>query len=594
MQLSIQIATQGELPAIFIKLGSMRRIVITKTDLIGTFVCAGFFTAWITTTTNHFSIFVFALLTLICVDFLFLGCLLIDVIFHSCRRLNELPIKFLFGYLAFTVSIFFLCPVIGLNIKVSFYGLCGIIFIATIVNLLRLPASGIDEVTENSLPILLCVVIALLGTTLWSQDSFNPILFNGDSVIITPWKDSFIHAGFIRSIANGAPMQNLFFSGFPVPIYHYASYTVPALLTATTEVSCFQAFNGLQVPMGLFLATIAAYALVSSWWGSWPGLAGSIGVILFPSACYHGIFNHWFNYHWLMQISPGLSNGIIIITLSWLVVFKSINLNRLSLIVIAYLIAAISVLYKAHIFVANALIIAVYPFFFWRDRKLKFKLSGLALMVALFYATIKLSQQAKSLPFISCDFSAFNQYLCLVISMIENARIKHFFSEGILIHHWYSIPLGFLLIYYGTFGLFGLMYAPLAAILRKDISKDILFFPLFIIINYLIMSMGLAYDRNLLGTPEELLHRPFVWAYFIVCSWAMGAFYLWIVGNNPPKRGFLRFVMTIVIIALCLVSVSANHIKWYILHPDDIVLWPKELVDNPVFEKDGFRVYKFE
>jgi hypothetical protein len=672
----------------------MPRINITKTDLISTFVCAGFFTAWITATAKHFSPFVFALLTLLCVNYLLLGCLIINLISNSYRRLNEFPIKFLFGYLAFNSSIFFLCAVIGLSIKVSFYGLCGIIFIVTIMNLSRLPASVPNEVSENSLAILLCVIIALLGTTLWSQDSFNPIIFNGDSVIITPWRDSFYHAVLTRVIANGVPMQNPSFSGVSAPIYHYASYMVPALLTATTEVSCFQAFNALQVPMGLFLATIAAYALVCSWWGSWPGLAASIGLILIPSACYHGIFNHWFSYHWLMLISPSLSYGIVIITLSWILVFESINLNRLTLIVIAYLIAAISVFYKAHIFVANALILPVYPFLFWRHIRLKVRLSGIALFAALFYVTIKLSQQFKSVPFISCDFSAFNQYLGLVISMIENARVKHFLSDRILIQHWYSLPLSFLLIFYSTFGLFGLMYAPLAFILRKDILKEILLFPLSMIIVYLIMSVGLAYDRNMIGTPEELLHRPFVWAYFIVCSWTMGAFYLWILGNNPPKRGFLQFVMSIVIIALCLVSaylgsevqmgppwgkthswtsvpaglvqsslfirdnskkedilqdskgdptymisalserqpffidsnhprirklpqysdrlpevrrlkafttreevasfVSANRIKWYILHPDDIVLWPKELVDNPVFEKDGFRVYKFE
>ena len=52
---------------------------------------------------------------------------------------------------------------------------------------------------------------------------------------------------------------------------------------------------------------------------------------------------------------------------------------------------------------------------------------------------------------------------------------------------------------------------------------------------YLIMSLGLAYDKNQVGTPDELLHRPFVWAYFVVCSWVAGAIYMWKFGNYVPR-----------------------------------------------------------
>ena len=32
-------------------------------------------------------------------------------------------------------------------------------------------------------------------------------------------------------------------------------------------------------------------------------------------------------------------------------------------------------------------------------------------------------------------------------------------------------------------------------------------------------------------------------------------------------------------------------IRWYLLHPDDAVAWPADVVDHPAFADRGFRVY---
>ena len=50
-------------------------------------------------------------------------------------------------------------------------------------------------------------------------------------------------------------------------------------------------------------------------------------------------------------------------------------------------------------------------------------------------------------------------------------------------------------------------------------------FPLFVIANYLIMALGLAMDHKAIGSPDELLNRPLVWAYFAVVAWTGGAVY---------------------------------------------------------------------
>lgn len=35
-------------------------------------------------------------------------------------------------------------------------------------------------------------------------------------------------------------------------------------------------------------------------------------------------------------------------------------------------------------------------------------------------------------------------------------------------------------------------------------------------------------------------------------------------------------------------------ISWYVLHPDDTVQWPTEILEKPSFQENGFRVFRFD
>jgi hypothetical protein len=35
------------------------------------------------------------------------------------------------------------------------------------------------------------------------------------------------------------------------------------------------------------------------------------------------------------------------------------------------------------------------------------------------------------------------------------------------------------------------------------------------------------------------------------------------------------------------------RIRWFVVHPDDVLGWPRTVIDDAVFESNGYRVYKF-
>ena len=71
--------------------------------------------------------------------------------------------------------------------------------------------------------------------------------------------------------------------------------------------------------------------------------------------------------------------------------------------------------------------------------------------------------------------------------------------------------------------------------LQVKIEPVILFLPLLLIDNYLVMALGLALNTASAGASDELQNRPVVWAYLGVVSWTAGAAYAWGFGNHPPQ-----------------------------------------------------------
>jgi len=318
--------------------------------------------------------------------------------------------------------------------------------------------------------------------------------------------------------------------------------------------------------------------------------------------------------------------------------------------------------------------------------------------ISCYIIVVKFSQHIMSIPLIKLDGSAASKYTSLVISQFDSSRLSEFFSANISTIFpimndilWYCF-MGFM-IFINTFGIFGILYFVLFWLFRKTLDRNILIFPLIVITNYLVMSIGLAYDAHGVAMPEELLHRPFVWAYFIVNVWVGGAIYYYFQKKLIRINNMQIALIFIVILSLFLIPIklgfdvqvgprwgktytnnaiptglvkssefirkhsgkdniiqdsqndakgivtalserqsyvvryftqrnlhpeqqsrleslsilkkmtvkeeikeylSKKNIRWYVLHPEDTVSWPQDLLHRYVFESYGYTVYSLQ
>ena len=353
--------------------------------------------------------------------------------------------------------------------------------------------------------------------------------------------------------------------------------------------------------------------------------------------------------------------------------------------------------YKAHIFVANAFLAMIYPCVFVVRVKAARRVIAVLFLSALFVLVVMLSQKINGIPTLHLDGSSTGSYLSILLSDYDPGVLKDFLNFVFVEQYPGAVLLlcGIGLLLLSTFGLWSVACITALVLLRKQTPAAVLYFPVLVVANYLVMSLGLAMDTNGIGTPEELLNRPLVWAYFVVVAWTGGAAYVLMFGNDAPG-GMRARTCVAVLVCLCLAIpsvlsenlqtfptrkgfgsfrefgsapsclvkaslyirdhspaddivqdsqndskllvsalaerqafaisfffwprrsselvkrleelaqfrkmtdaaevtefVTRRHISWYVLRPGSEVAWPASVLDNYVFDCDGYRVYRF-
>jgi hypothetical protein len=220
----------------------------------------------------------------------------------------------------------------------------------------------------------------------------------------------------------------------------------------------------------------------------------------------------------------------------------------------------LTVFYKAHVFVANAFLIMMYPCFFMTRLRPSRRFAAGAVFMTLFASVVALSQRFETMPTLRLDGRSARGYVSIVLDSFDPGAFKSFFTWA-LVEQPASKPVLALyavaMLLLSTFGLWTIACAATFLMLRarRHTATPILFFPLFVVANYGLMSLGLAMDVRRVGTSDELLNRPLVWAYFAVVVWTAGAAYATQFGDAPPRRLSGR-------IAAALLIVVALTVPW--------------------------------
>jgi hypothetical protein len=482
------------------------------------------------------------------------------------RGAPGVPLQVLSGYFVFNSLLFIvaLCSPLGMVINLAMLTVVAAVGLA----IMRKRTLPIDATPAEHWAGCLAIVISCIGATICCNDIQVPGYENGN-VIYKVWSDVFIHVREISVFAQAhgiGSIQDIKLAGGRAPIYHFASYLSPAAISVLSDTPAMQVYASLQLPFGIFLTGLAAFCLMGKLFGWGPGIAATVAVVLVPDAFQQGFQIRYLSYNFMAQVNLGMLYGIAAVAMAWMFMIEGCRRGRVGLVLLAYVFLVVCLFYKAHLFVANSYVLMMYPLVFFVPLRLPWRIGLGILATVVFCLVVAWSQSIPRVPTLRLDGSGIGRYLVLLLSKAEPGWIQQEFTR-IFIHEKHSLPVQALyaavMLLLSTFGMWlaGLAVA-LAASWRK---LPLIFwsFPIIVVGNYLITSIGLAGDTHGVGSPDELLNRPLVWAYFAVAAWTAAVGYRALIGVELPRGG--RAAGAMAIFALCVGAAlySAPNLQTY-------------------------------
>ena len=548
---------------------SIRDFPISVWELASIVVCASVFTAWNVLANATFSAETAGVLLLLSTLCWVAGRILTELFPVIFPKTPDFVVSFLFGFFFLNSMILLLQFLLPFGIVVD--GLIVIVILAVSIAAKMAVQKNRKLLLVFDKPDVAAMAglgLALVAASIWSRSSIMAVQVSADYSIFKPWSDSFYHAYMINAFAGAhgfQSMQGVWYSGQPISFYHFGSYLFSAELSALTRTTPYQAFGSFLVPFGLVLSAMAANVFARKYWGPWAGFAASAVLLLVPDPSQTGVSNHWYSYHWLQQIGPAGLYGVALMLLCWLAMIEACRSGRAALLALSYFLALVCINYKFHVFFASSFLLILYPAFFFGQLSTLKRAAWLLAALLASAGAVYVSQMVRALPYVGFDGSAYHSYMALVKTMFDNPVVRGLFSHEFstiapLARTLLNLVSNAAMIFLSAFGLIGIMYFVVALFLRKRMEKDLLLLPVLVMASFMLMSLLLSYDLHGLATPEELIHRPFVWAYYLVCVWVGGAVAWWLQGRQQKPTRLAAVLWTFVLILLGVVSfrLSAN------------------------------------
>jgi hypothetical protein len=548
---------------------AMRTSVACVTSLF-LFLCA-----WHWRVVGELSLPACAALALLLALYLLYGHLFVTASARLFQNTVGFPYQLLCGYFMFNTALFVLalCSPFGMSSNVALLGGCGVAASFALRKQVRPVADA--PAGEDWAPWLV-LMIAAAGATIWSGDIQSPLQVQGDKTIFKVWPDVYIHVREISVFAQAHGLQTIHdikLAGGPAPLYHFASYLSAAATSALGGASAMQVYASFQLPFGVLLTGLAAYCLVGKLLGRWPGVAAAAAVVLLPDGFHQGFANRYLSYYFMSQVNLGMLYGIACAALAWLFVLDGCRRGKLQTVLLGYVFLAICLFYKAHIFVANSYLLMMFPILFFVQLQRRWRVVAGIAATALFVGVVAYSQTNPRVPVLRLDGSGIGNYLSMLLHDYEPGVLKSFFTR-IFLEESHGKPVQLVyavaMLSLSTFGLWTLVLPAAVAGARKRVALPLLCFPLLVVANYLVMTIGLAEDARGVGTPDELLNRPLVWAHFVVAALGAGLLYHNWAGRVLPKNPLRNRLLAaaLLAVALCGTQYWARDLQTFPGHED--------------------------
>lgn len=371
---------------------------------------------------------------------------------------------------------------------------------------------------------LLGLALCAAVTVMWCREVAAAPAILAREGYFPAWIDHFIHAGVISQFGDplAAGRQSIHLADLPMPLYHYASYFLPAVFAAPLDLPGLPLSASLWLPMGFFTMCAGGYALGAALARPAGGIAAIAALTLLPDASNYGLRNGFLSFHWNIITLPGALYAIGMFLVAMALVQRWSSTGQWRPLAAAVCLAGGLLPVRVHLFALGfpALLAAAAASTRWVQRHLAVSLGVAALAFTLFVLMFyELTGGVPALEF-----------------FIVNVHTLH---EPTAYGDWYralleshgsalTVPLGMLGVFVASLGAWTVAYpVALALVMRSRPLGAADRAPIAVIACYILLMLTAPISQH--GDSTELTQRPFVLLYAVIAAWSSAALVEWMV-----------------------------------------------------------------
>jgi hypothetical protein len=433
----------------------------------------------------------------------------------------QFPAEILLGAAAISASMLLICIVLRTSAGNAFLLSAVVCLGIAALAGARRKSYPVDNISDpmRLIPIVTTVICGV--SLVWSWQAIRSFPRLRSQGIFFAWSDFFIHSSIIAQFAHFSALNgtSMFSHGDRVPLYHWASYMLPAVVCSVSDTPALVVTTTIWVLFGYILMALGAWALgaiLADWIG------GAIGVgmlLLLPSAAHYGFRNPFFDFPWIVQISAALSYGVGLGLLTIGLCIVGLRHRSAHAVGAAAALALAEANFKVHLFVTLVPACSFFVVMLWQWSQPRLRLFGLISLGALAVLLAAAAEAVERAPHFFSGPHDVGKIVSLMLTMEPGAAPGLFPKIAASSPTLVAIPSGVFLLLLEAFGaLFPAYLLAWGYCHRRGLSRREDCFPLIMVATYCAVVVSFP-TIAFTGSLEEYQHRNFVLVYSVLAVW---------------------------------------------------------------------------